>query len=76
MKIDKNIPLPPLVRGNGKWQKLMREMQDGDSILLPRNEAKSLVASMYNQGIQPATRLEGFENMMRMIRVWKIGEFK
>jgi len=72
--IEKGIEIPLKVKGHGKWQKLMNEMNEGDSVLLPYYTAKSFVSSMYCNGVQPATRAEKIDGI-RMLRVWKMGVF-
>jgi hypothetical protein len=72
--IEKGIKIPLKVRGHGKWQKLMHEMNEGDSVLLPFYTGKSFVSSMYCNGVQPATRTEIVDGI-RMLRVWKMGVF-
>jgi len=72
--IEKGIEIPSKVKGHGKWQKLMNEMAEGDSVLLPFYTGKSFVSSMYCNGVQPATRAEKVDDV-RMLRVWKMGVF-
>jgi len=72
--IEKGIKIPSKVKGHGKWQKLMNEMTEGDSVLLPFYTGKSFVSSMYSNGVQPATRAEIVDDV-RMLRVWKMGVF-
>ncbi len=72
--IEKGIEVPSRIKGYGKWQRLMNEMAEGDSVLLPFYTAKSFVSSMYCNGVQPATRTEEVDGV-RMLRVWKTGVF-
>ena len=72
--IEKGIEVPSQAKGYGKWQKLMHEMNEGDSVLLPYYEGRSLVSSMYCNGVQPVTRTEKVDGV-RMLRVWKTGVF-
>jgi hypothetical protein len=72
--IDKDVEVPSKIRGYGKWQKLMKEMVEGDSVLLPFYAGKSFASSMYCNGVQPATRAEKVDGV-RMLRVWKAGVF-
>lgn len=74
MKIEKDIPLPDRGLRTGRWQKLMDKMENGDCVLLPYYEGKSFAASMYTNGVQPASRTEHHDER-RMLRVWKMGVF-
>ena len=72
--IEKGIEVPLKLKGSGKWQKLMNEMDSGDSVLLHFYTGKSFASSMYCNGVQPATRAEIVDGV-RMLRVWKMGVF-
>jgi hypothetical protein len=65
MKIEKNIPAP---RKPMKWMPLAKQMNVGDSVLIPTTSDRSaLTMALKSQGYKVATRKEGDQ-----IRVWRI----
>lgn len=65
MKIEKNIPTP---RKPMKWMPLAKQMDVGDSVLIPTTSDRSaLTMALKSQGYKVATRKEGDQ-----IRVWRI----
>ena len=69
MKIDSDVPIPKEAR-SGKWLNLSRRMNTGDSVLLPKKQARCLKNSLSNSGFKVVTRTE--DEDLGLIRVWKL----
>jgi hypothetical protein len=65
IKIDKNIPIPPFVRG--ETGEAVHKMQPGDSIFVTeRKDMIKLRSAMQVHGFKPVSRKEG-----KGWRIWK-----
>jgi len=66
--IDRDIAIPP--RNEGKWGRVARQMQVGDSVLcdgVGNGRMTSLVAAMRRLGMKHTGRKIG-----AMVRVWRV----
>ena len=77
MKIDKGVPLIP----NGKYHKIVMEMEDGDSVLCTEKEASALRQAIvkYCAGYKARMRIcrDEFKrgehgHNLQAYRVWKV----
>ena len=72
LKIDKGVPQIP----NGKYHKIVLEMEDGDSVLCTKKEAGALRQAIikYCPGYKARMRIcrEELKNDQYMYRVWKV----
>ena len=75
VKIESNIPLTPQDRhkgakGGGKWQKLLKSMGIGDSVLVSASRANQLRQTAHRLKIKIAIRRQPDNSY----RVWKLEE--
>lgn len=70
-KIEKGIPTPKKYI-HEKWKILFHEMKVGDSILLPVEEARAFIGSIYHHHGKDKFRSISRTNNSGEIRVWKI----
>ena len=67
-KIEKGIPYPLFStrKGSGKWQVIIRQMNEGDSLLVATiQQANSLIRTARGMGQRMASRRENTQ-----VRVW------
>lgn len=67
IKIEKNIPIPPLYPKRTGLSKTLKSMEVGDSILLTADEIISLTRVSKDAGVKVTRRMEGDK-----YRVWRI----
>ena len=65
MIIEKDIALPETERG--KWVKLTRDMEVGDSLKVPNQNVSSIITAMKSNSFQPTTRKLDSEHS----RIWR-----
>lgn len=69
-KIDKNVPMPKGVRGPGKTKYPWREMEVGDSFLLPASLASRGIVGASNNRYAP--RRFAIRKTPEGYRIWRI----
>ncbi len=77
IKIEKGIPLPPTKpAGNrrGRWVDIVRNMEIGDSVLLPGHAMTSIYAACRRNGWKVRVQLQSDDRSLRLWRVPKEGQ--
>ena len=68
MKIEKNIPIPPIQHSRRKIRDILRDMEVGDSIKIEHGQLPYIHKIMISEGMKCTTR--AIDKKSR--RVWRI----
>ena len=68
--IDKNVPVPSKTHFRGRWDPVLKAMEEGDSIsFATRKESDQLLSALRNKGFHNCVRKQSDGSF----RVWKLG---
>jgi hypothetical protein len=67
MKIEKNVPMPERSRNVMGLSALLKKMEIGDSIVIPKEKRNVAGSTARSAGVKIATRAEGSNS----VRIWR-----